>query len=303
VKSAAFILNLLFLSLGIFTPHQAYCEQESESRIIKQLEEARSHAAIVRSEKLESRASNREDFTPLKSTRVFDWWELPIRPFYPASEVKFTGNYYLSKSRILRLIHSYLSKDILFVETAEIKDVLEREPWVHSVRIDRGYFSGLLEIEIFEERPWLVVQLPDTSWLLSKNRKFISPLRDIEDPDFQLELSELPRFVGLVSEGEILSSVLELGLDIIEKIDAAESFQVKVDFYQYEPELGLKLTPRDFRQARAREIIFNNDNFFKIEKRLARYALVREDLKARNEIAMRVDLRFDQQVIVDKSTK
>ena len=294
-----FILIAGLVAYSDVSAEDVSVEEEAPSGIIRQLEEARAHAKQISSTKLLVGSKTEEMFSPLKSEEEFSWLESIVRPLYPASELKIGGNYYLSKNRILKLLRPYLAEDLLFIETEAMETVLLKEPWVHAVTVERGYYSGLVEVTLTEERPWLVVQLPDDSWLISKSRLFISPLNSIKDADFQMELSKLPRFVGVVNESGIDRSGLEMGLEVIEKIDAAANFEVSVDFYEFSEEFGLRVIPRDPKQARAREILFANDSFLEIEKRLKQFNLVRADLEDRQEIVSRADLRFSKQIIVE----
>lgn len=227
----------------------------------------------------------------------------------------------------VNFVRSFFDKKGIFVEGVFIYDYLVGEldtslssfPWIKSYEKSLSFFPLSLNLKMKYEKPELIVSSLQSDWLLSKDKKVLGDFFHIQKLLNQeglnkimeeWDLSDLIRIRRdskqtisrkLDSSFQVESAVEFFDSDLIPVIDFAieakdlGGFPFIVDSIILEKGDEIKIIPKDEKFV----VLMKLSDSSHSKKALEMLPRVYRDLKARNELATKIDLRFQNQAIVE----
>jgi len=234
-----------------------------------------------------------------KSVELYN--EISNGLFY-VSHIQFEGLYRLSEREVSELAGLSRAPAVWEVRPAEVRARLLRNPWIESVEIETHPYPAAMKISIKEAEPWIIAEYERHSWLVSRNGNLIQALDTLNDADIILETTELPRLDGLGSTTEGTSGLSSSNarfvhaVKLIKLFRAAGELPFQIMRYTLLPGGGLKIQSA---APDAPEIFLSAENHDDARQRVQRLTNVLADLDRRGEKPKRIDLRFQNQAIVE----
>ena len=218
------------------------------------------------------------------------------------NNVDFEDSYYLQPKTLLALGQFESSPNVFALSFDQRIESIKKHPWIEDVRVDWKILPIRLKVSITEAEPWIVAEYSGHSWLLSRQRKLLSPLAVLPNKSLVELSSELARIDGLAETPGVanyLSSEnarLEYATKMVALLEMGAVLSHKVDRYTLTSDGSLLIRPRP--PARIPNIRLNVHTLEEAHLVAAQLGSVLEDLGRRGESAREIDLRFQPQVIV-----
>lgn len=123
---------------------------------------------------------------------AYQWLSEPVLRWLdrPVAEVSVEGSFrYLDRERVEQLLGPELAVEFLKLDLGEIKELLEREPWIERASLRRRW-PDRLEVSLIEQQP--IARWGD--------RGFLNRRGDVIEVEPTEALNELPRLQGADQE-------------------------------------------------------------------------------------------------------
>ena len=238
------------------------------------------------------------------SEELFAAFERKAEQLFKVGELSFSGERHLSLDRLYTLLGMAELPWIWNFSAARVAESLEADPWVKSAQVDLSFFPPQVEVSIEEEQPWLVAEFENDSWLVSESGELIEPVARMVKPETIVEISRLARLGGIEVESELDKGVsysenarFSYAIETLKLLQSAGGLPFEVARYELLQESGLLVEPTDF--VNNPSILLKAESFKQARGCLGKLELILADLKKRGERARKVDLRFENQAIVE----
>ena len=218
-------------------------------------------------------------------------------------QVDVSGLYRLSKEEVLSALDIQQYPWVWQRLPNQLDNALSLMGWVDQVEVKTKPFPLRLDIRIVEEEPWLVIEHQGHSWLLARSGRLIVPLASITDVDRIVEVAELPRLEGLDSNSEVPNYLtspnakMRHAVKTIRWLEMVASLPFEVESYRIESDGSLSIHP--VQRKKFPTVLLNINNFQAAELSLLRLNAVLDDLRERGEEADSIDLRFENQAVIN----
>ena len=116
-------------------------------------------------------------------------------------DANIDGNYYVSEQEIRTLLGLDREPWLWDLSMGESQRNLLSHPWISIASVDWSFYPLTLDISVREEEPWLVAEIDEKTWLVSRNGKLLQPLDTLRDADLIVESASFRRLVGLSGKG------------------------------------------------------------------------------------------------------
>lgn len=221
---------------------------------------------------------------------------------FRVQNIELIGNVRVSQGRIFKLLQLEPFPWVWQVSKQELISRLTRNPWIETAKVQLSHFPNTLKISIVEAQPWMVAELGGNSWLISRSGALLQALGTLEDSDLVVEMSKLPRVIGLGS-GDLASVTGSLAnerfinlVTVLKFIDAAGGFPFEVESYAPQIDGSALVFPLNSRQVP--KVVVAPKTFSEAEENLRELRLVINDLQRRSEPVAEIDLRYHKQAVV-----
>lgn len=229
------------------------------------------------------------------------WSEKTFRKYFSIAGVRVSGNSVIERQELLDALADVPGVWLWDLKTEEVEHRVAGNPWVEGITIERSGVPVWLEVSVREKKPRAVVELSESSWIVSDNGELIQELNNLRNVDFIEETMELPRLSGfdeLKSDGNFsFAASFRYTVDFLNRIEQAGGLPFAVERFELRdsgtivavPEAGKELPKVFFAMV---------DTQDSLSELLTRLRLVLDDLKSRGETAQELDMRFKNQAIV-----
>lgn len=240
----------------------------------------------------------------LKESRAFirQKFELVAASVFRVSDIELSGEYRLSADEIARGRLSTANVSLFAALSDKKAKELVNNPWIENVEVRRQVFPARVELKVREVEPWLVAQIGERRWVVSKRGELVQPLDAITNQNLMVDLSELPRLEILPgrnadnldnSELRFKNAVGQLKL-----LNAAGSFPYPISEYKVHDDGVMELIPEEL--ERYPRVLLSVENFKNAETLISQLKSTLSEI-ARSAAPLRVseiDLRFAGQAVV-----
>lgn len=215
------------------------------------------------------------------------------------NEIRIRGVEYHSEGEILRLTHFDVGTPVWRISPFEVEERLKRLSWIERAKIRTALFPLRLEISLEEAEPWLVAELKDQSWIVSRTGRMIQALSALTNAQLIMESLELPRLRGVETSDRLEAAVVQIRF-----IERAGGAPEKVERYTLLPKSGGLVTAFSdggsgtIGRFPVRRAVFQIQSDEDAKDSLLRLAKVADDLKRRGEAVEIADIRFKNQVVL-----
>lgn len=230
---------------------------------------------------------------------------------FSLGEVSIEGQYYRSKEEIISLLGAGGAADgadagrISLFNAYQTDSIgrLKSDPWFSEVRSEWSVFPLALKIHVTEREPWIVAEYAGEPWLISRTGIPIQPTRTIKQTRLAVLTSNLPRLDGLDplpgSDSNLSSPSIRLAFaaKLLRLVESAGPLPYTAERFTLDSDGNLAIQPMDI--AHDPVILLGPGDFKSISSRLKDLHTVVADLKKRGEHPKKIDLRFQDQIIVE----
>lgn len=218
------------------------------------------------------------------------------------SSVEFANAYYLDEA-LLRQLGQFDSQPSVFSGGLEKRvALLEGHPWIEQATIDWQILPLRLRVTLDEAEPWMVAEYSGHSWLLSRDRRLLSPLASLPNQELVELCSAKGRIDGLGDRPGVQNYLasenarLEYTTKMVSLLELARVFDYQIDRYTLEIDGSLIVTPAA--PSTLPQVRLNVRSLPEAEQLREQLKAVLADLSGRGEQAREIDMRFQPQVIV-----
>ncbi len=274
-------------------------------------ESSLARASLARKEVLEARSLNAHSEPPesrlsrlpaLLTTRGAALFREVSDSLFHFSRVDFEGLYRLTRAEVFKLSGLDENPPVWAVMPKEFKKRLLRNPWIEAANVTVLPYPATVTVTIREAEPWFIAEYERHSWIVSREGKLVQALDTLDNSDIILETAELPRLDGLASSTESDSALSSSNARFVHAIRLMKFFRAAGELpfpvmrYTLLPGGGLKVQSA---LPEMPEIFLFAENLSDAIQRLQRLSSVLADLERRGEKPKRIDLRFQNQAIVE----
>lgn len=221
------------------------------------------------------------------------------------SSLQIEGEYYRSDEEISTIIRTSTAGKSESVGLFHV-DGLERlkeDPWFSEIKTSWSVYPLALKIHVTEREPWIVAEYAGEPWLISRNGIPLQPTRTIRSKDLAMMTSDLPRLDGIDpppgSDSNLASPSTRLAyaIKLLRLIEGAGKLPYAAERFTLDNEGNLAVQPMNI--ASDPVVLIGPGDFRQISERIKELSTVAEDLRNRGEHPKRIDLRFQDQIIVE----
>ncbi|OGP32315.1 MAG: hypothetical protein A2073_02160 [Deltaproteobacteria bacterium GWC2_42_11] len=218
----------------------------------------------------------------------FFYNELLNAPFLQIKEVNINGVMRVSKGEVLELMGITPGDNIIAVDADEIRERVERHPWIKTVKVGRRMPDKIL-VEIKERVPFAIINL-DALYLIDDGGSVFKRVSIEDDVD-------LPVISAGISKDELegdeeVSKLVIGAIDLISLISGKIYFSIdRLSEIKIDPVYGLTLYIMDS----GTRIEIGHNNF---EEKLNRLDRVINELGNNTQAVETIDLNYGERVVV-----
>lgn len=223
---------------------------------------------------------------------------LLLQDLFTVKRIEVSGNYYLSDSDVLKIAELSAGDAIWKYSIKESEIRLARSPWIKSTHFQKKWPGAKLKLIVKEEEPWLVVELADVSWLISRSGKWICPLSSISNPKLILDISRMPRLRAGTKLISPLRKHFNYAIGLLKLISLAGDVPFQVESFEISNEGSLYVFPSLGSKANFNKVIFGKSAFEHMKESLSNLRYITKDLSERGDRVDIVDLRFAGQAVI-----
>ncbi len=183
------------------------------------------------------------------------------------------------------------------VSLEEVRNRLREEPWIEEVYLTLSYFPVKLEIDVEEAIPWFVAKVHQQSWLVSREGSLIVPTSQIQTVTKRNEMNALPLVLLPTYEESIDTEIFRSTVTFLKSYEHAGGFPFLVKRYEVRGDGSMVVYPAEGEPFP--EVVLNLFDVNDSKNEFRSLSMVLGDLRSRKEVAKRIDLRFQEQVVVE----
>ena len=233
---------------------------------------------------------------------------------------KIVGNNVLQQEEIIKLGSLENNYSLFDYLTSDLKVKLQSSSWIDEVSFQLAVLPVRLSVSVKEAQPWLIAEYKNNSWLVSKSGQLIQTIDKLKNKELAKQIVGLPRLYGLEIDSELTSLKSENlrfshAIQLLQLVQESGGFPFGIDKYRFLNDGAIEATPVEI--GKYPLVVFNSDRPLdrqgeglsdlairrsKLGRQFSQLANVVADLEKRQEVARKVDLRFNNQVVVTGST-
>ncbi|MCB0359959.1 MAG: hypothetical protein KDD44_09990, partial [Bdellovibrionales bacterium] len=171
-------------------------------------------------------------------------------------------------------------------------------PWIAKAQPEVVLWPLAVRVSVEERLPWLIVEFPQSSWVVATDGALVEPTDEVTNPRLVLEIADLPRvqFGSDVNRSQAaIDQRFAWGLDQLRLIRAAGWIPLEISRIVFHSGSDLEIVPSD---PTVPAIWLAEVSVSDFAQRLNDLQRVLADLAERGERADEIDLRYSGQAIV-----